>query len=439
MFASAEEGQTIYKPGYHRALVTDYVLPLGTKITMIDMSGATNKYYYHVIDSNDVTVATTQMNQEGEATYQLSIFETMGAYNSSIYFDDAQANIDYYNASNRTAAEEFIFIIDFEDTNITQDALGRKLLIELENSQNEAMISVLDIEQQTQVFSIYTQHDAIIDIRGELSSTKIYSGEKVLLDLETEYTQQKLGGMTIYDTHYFESKEGIKISLINKSTGDVVSSSSLLGLSYIIDGKQYHPNIDGTTRIKISDKVGNVRKWINIDTGTSNIGTGEYILRIEAYASSDGIYYGLESNNHKDFDIYIVNEIYGLNLTTTPEEMVIDHETGLNQNEENVLTYSLEYNSAITNPHLRLKLYRRDYTSEYDTTFTEVNLLDYISNELPTTSVLNEYLVVDDPNETEEIELEFKDNLITGTYKLEFILCDENTKIGIVEKYIIIK
>ena len=184
LFASAEEGQTIYKPGYHRALVTDYVLPLGTKITMIDMSGATNKYYYHVIDSNDVTVATTQMNQEGEATYQLSIFETMGAYNSSIYFDDAQANIDYYNASNRTAAEEFIFIIDFEDTTITQDALGRKLLIELENSQNEAMISVLDIEQQTQVFSIYTQHDAIIDIRGELSSTKIYSGEKVLLDLE---------------------------------------------------------------------------------------------------------------------------------------------------------------------------------------------------------------------------------------------------------------
>ena len=119
--------------------------------------------------------------------------------------------------------------------------------------------------------------------------------------------------------------------------------------------------------------------------------------------------------------------------------MVIDHETGLNQNEENVLTYSLEYNSAITNPHLRLKLYRRDYTSEYDTTFTEVNLLDYISNELSTTNVLNEYLVVDDPNETEEIELEFKDNLITGTYKLEFILCDENTKIGIVEKYIIIK
>jgi len=439
LFASAEPGQTIYKTGYHRALVTDYVLPLNTKITMIDMSGDENKYYYHVINQTDVTNATQQIDVDGEATYQLSIFETMGAYNSTVYYDDAQANIDNYDATNRTAAEEFIFIIDFENTNITENALDKTLLIELENSQNEAMISVLDIEQRTQLFSIYANHDAIIDIDGELSSTRIYTGEKVLLDLQTEYTQQKIGGLTIYDTHYFESKEGIKISLINKSTGEVVSSSSLLGLSYKMDEKLYHPNIDGTTRMKIADKVGNVRKWINIDTGTSNIATGEYTLRIEAYASSDGIYYGLTSNNHKDFDIYIVNEIYGLNLTTTPEEMVISSETGLNQNNENTLTYNVEYNSGITDPHLRIKMYRRTYTSPYDTTFEEVNILDYISNELTSTNNLNEYLIVEDPNEVEEIELEFKEDLVTGTYKLEFILCDTNTQIGIVEKYIIIK
>ncbi len=439
LFASAAEGQTIYKPGYHRALVTDYVLPVNTKITMIDMSGDTNKYYYHVINATDVSNAEQQIQDDGEALYQLSLFETMGAYNSSVYYDDAQANIDNYDTSTRTATEEFIFILDFENTNITENALSKKLLIELENAQNEAMISVLSIEQETQLFSIYAGYDAIIDIDGTISSTRIYTGETVQLDLQTEYTQQKIGNLTIYDTHYFDSKEGIKISLINKANGEVVTSSSLLGLSYTMDTKQYHPNIDGTTRIKIAEKVGNVRKWINIDTGTSNIATGEYILRIESYASSDGIYYGLVSNNHKDFDIYIVNEIYGLDLTTTPEEMIIESATGLNQNGDNILHYDIAYNSGITDPHLRLKLYRRTYDSAYDTTFEEVNLLNYVSNELDSTTSLNEYVVVDNPNETTEIELEFKEELVTGTYRLEFILCDGNTKIGTVEKYIIIK
>ena len=404
---------------------------------MIDLSGDTNKYYYHVINSTDVTNATSQINQDGEASYDLSLFETMGAYNSSIYFDDAQANIDYYDTTTRTAAEEFIFILDFEDTAITTDALNNTILLEMENSTDETMISVLDIEQATQVYSIYANKDAIIDINGELSSTTIYSGQTVLLDLQTAYQQQKIGTNTIFDTLYFDAKEGIKISLIN-SDGEVVTGASLLGLTYTIGESTYYPNIDGTTRIKISDKVGNARKWIRIATGTSNIPTGYYTLRVEAYCSTDGIYYGLTTTNTYDFTIYIINEIYGLNLITTPEEMIIESATGLNQNDENTISYTLEYNSGITSPNVRIKMYRRDYVSTYDTTFTAVDFANYFSDELTNTGTY-EYLVTDDPENTDSIEFTLKENLVTGTYRLEFILYDDNTLIGSVEKYIIIK
>ena len=86
-----------------------------------------------------------------------------------------------------------------------------------------------------------------------------------------------------------------------------------------------------------------------------------------------------------------------------------------------------------------MKLYRRNYDTEYDTNYTLVDLKDYVSSALFTTSVDKEYLVVDNPNANSTMTLIMKNNLITGTYKLEFILYDGDSSIGTIEKYIIIK
>lgn len=428
----------LYQNGYHRALVSNFVLPLNTKITMIDYSGNNPKYYYHVINSTDVTNGTTTLTNEGEASYNFSLFEVMGASNSNVYYDDASKNAEYYNATSGVSSEEFVFIVDFADTNITSDYNDATILVELRDGNNATQVSVLGIEHSMMAFNIYANKDAVIDVSATASKTTLYHGETTVLDVLTSYTQSKVGSNTVYDTKYFDSKLGLKLSLIDNN-GNIVTGTSLMGLYYEIDGIEYHPNLDGTTRIKIADKVGNTETWIRVVTQNANIATGNYKLRIESFGSPDGIYYGLTASDTYDVSLYIINEIYGLDITTTDQEKIIDGTTGKTLNNASSIKFNINYNSGLANPHIDMKLYRRNYDTVYSTNYTLVDLQDYVTSSLIPTGTPKEYLVIDNPNTNTSLVLILKNNLQTGTYRLDFILLDGTTVIGTVEKYIIIK
>jgi hypothetical protein len=430
-------GSSIYRTGYHRALVSTYAFPVDTKITMIDLSKNNPEYYYHIIDSTDVTRATNEIALNGEAIYNLSLFEAMGALNSGVYYDDVAKNVEYCSTGNY-CNEDFIFIIDFGDTSINADQLNNKLLIEIQNDTNDTIYSVMAPQHLDLMYNVYYNKDAVIDINGTIDKNKIYAGETMIADLLIDYTQSMVGSTTIYDTHYFDSKLGIKISLLN-SDYSVVPGTTLLGLYYQIDGVNYYPNIDGTTRIKVADKVDSAEKWVIVNTGTSKIASGNYILRIESFGSPDGIYYGLNSSDQIDFNIEIVNEIYGLDIQTTSEEMIIDAATGLNANGENSIIYNVSYNSGLRNPKIYFKMYRRNYDTIYDTNWTLVDAQDYFSNALVGGFEENEYVAMTNPTNNSHFAFAFNDELISGTYKLEFILYDNSSPIGTVVKYIVIK
>ena len=430
-------GASIYRTGYHRSLISNYVLPLNTKITMIDLAKDTPEYYYHIIDASDVTAAENELRTNREVSYDLAMFEVMGALNSGVYYNDAQKNIDYCD-SGTYCNEEYVFIIDFGDTNITADALSNKLLLEIRDNNNETIYSVLAPQHDNLIYNIYYNKDAIIRIDGDVSTNKIYNGESLTADLDIDYTQSLIGSTTVYDTHYFDSKLGLKISLIN-SNNEVVSGVSIIGLYYEIDGHRYYPNVDGTTRIKIADKVDSAEKWVFVNTGTSTLRSGNYKLRFETFGSPDGIYYGLESSDYVDFDIEIVNEIYGLDVTTTAEEMIIDSLSGKNANGASTITYDISYNSGLTNPSIRFKMYRRNTNSVDDTSYTLIDAQPYFDNTLLTTGNQYEYKIVSNPNEETTYTFRTNSDLVTGTYKMQFILYDDTSQIGSVEKYIIIK
>ncbi len=431
-------GTDIYKTGYHRTLVSTFVFPLNTKITMIDLSKNTPEYYYKVIDAAELARAQTEFQNVGEVSYNVSMFEAMGAENSGVYYDDAAKNALYYDSTNQFANEEFIFIVDFGDTQINANQLQNKLLLEMRNSNDATIYSVFAPQHDSLTYNIYADSDAVIEMDGNISANKIYNGDTFTADIQIDYTQGVVGSQDIYDTHYFDSKLGIKISLIN-SEGNVVTGTTLLGLYYIIDEVRYDPNIDGTTRIKIADKVDDAEKWIIINTGTSAIASGHYKLRIESFGSPDGIYYGLESSDYIDFDIEIVNEIYGLDVTTTAEEMSINKDTGKNENDSNSIGYTIKYNSGLQDPNIRFQLYRRNYATIDDTTYSLVDAADYFTDELTSTSNTNEYLISDDPEDEFDITFTTGTNLMSGTYKMVFILYDDTSAIGTVEKYFIIK
>lgn len=438
-FSLSKTGDNIYKTGDNRALVSTIPLPLNTKITMIDLSKDQPKYFYHTINQNDVTRAQNEIATNGDASYPLSDFETMGALNSNVLYTNGNDNEDYYDADKKNSSEEFIFILDFEDTNITSDLLNNHLILELKNAQNETKISILGNQYDMMSYDIYINKDAVIDINGTISKNTIYNGETFDLDLITEYTQSKSGSTIINDTKLIDSKLGIKISLID-SNGKIVSGTSLMGLYYELDGQKYYPDLSGVTRIKIAEKVGNVQSWLKVDTANSNIPTGSYTIKIETYGSPDGIYFGLIPSDVLEIPIEYINEKYGLDIQISNEDLIINKETGTNIDGSNILNFIIKYNSVFTNPSLDMKLYRRNYNEVYDTNYELVDLQDYLDMTLtPKDGKEKEYIVSSIPSNNQSLRLSLKQNLLNGTYKLEFILYDNDSKIETIEKYIIIK
>lgn len=438
-FSLYKDDENVYKDGDNRSLVSTSVLPLHTKITMIDLSKTTPEYYYHTINEDDITRAEAEIASHGDVSYPLSSFETMGALNSNVYYNNGSNSADYYNPDKNTSSEEFIFILDFEDTNIQADMLNNHLILELKDNQGETRISILGNQYDLMSYDIYTGKDAIIDIDGTISKNTIYSGEDFKLDLETAYTQSKSGSTIINDTKLLDNKLGIKISLIDEN-GNAVSGTSMMGLYYEIDGNKYYPNLDGTTRIKISEKIGNVKTWITINTANSNIPTGSYTLKIDSYGSPDGIYYGLNASDTLEIPINYINEKYGLDIKIDNKDLIINKETGTNIDGNSTLEFTIKYNSVFENPSLNMKLYRRSYNEVYDTNYELVDLQKYLDMTLiKKNNSDNEYIVSSNPSDNTKLRLDLKNKLLNGTYKLEFILYDNNSKIGTVEKYIIIK
>ena len=93
----------------------------------------------------------------------------------------------------------------------------------------------------------------------------------------------------------------------------------------------------------------------------------------------------------------------------------------------------------LDNPNTRIKLLRRDYSSIYNSIYNEVNLSDYVTNTLNSSGNANEYYLSTSPTTTATYFLYFKENLISGTYKLVISLYDGDNYIGEIYQYIIIK
>ena len=86
-----------------------------------------------------------------------------------------------------------------------------------------------------------------------------------------------------------------------------------------------------------------------------------------------------------------------------------------------------------------MKLQRRNYDSIYTNIYDDVNLLDYITNEFYQSSNTYEYILTTNPVSNANYTINFKENLITGTYRLVISLYDGNNYIGDVYQYLIIR
>ena len=432
-----ETDEPYYKEGYHHALVSNYVLPKNTKITMIDLGGSSPVYYYKVINDEDVIKATNEYQIYKESSYLLSDFIAMGSTNANNNYNEENINNMYYDKDLGILHEEFIFIVDFGDTNISGDMLNNTLLMEMRNQDDQTLISVLGIQHANLTYSLYDKQSATIDISGTLSKNQIYIGDTVNLDLTTNFISPTVNSITVTDTTYYDKKLGTKITIYD-SNGNQLNNSSLLGLSYELDGVTYYPRMDGSVRIPLADRVANVYSRLKINTKNTNLNSGNYTMKIESFGSPDGIYYGYQSSDVAEIPFTIINSRFGLDITLNDRFKIIDKETGFTNYNNNTLIFNMKYSSNLADPNVRISLYRRNYNEVYDMTYTKVNLTDYISNNLIDKGDYT-YMFEENPLDNLNKSLYLKENLVSGTYKFVFSLYDGDVYIGDCEEYVIIK
>ena len=426
-------GQNLYQTGYHRVLTSTFVFPENTKITMLDFINGVPEYYYHVMTASDVAAAESdyQANNNTICSYPLSIFTTMGSVNSNSNYSDATKNAIYYDGTD--SSEEFIFIVDFSDANISSDKLNQKLLIEMRNSQEEDMISVLGAQHQLLTYNVYTGKDSHIDIDVDTSLNPLYIGYNDVFDVTINYQNSNLSGVSIIDTQYFDSKMGVQIYITN-ADGHVVSGTDLTGTYFLMDDQRYYPDISGYTHIKLADKVGNTEKWIVFNTENSGLATGTYTFNFEAFASPDGIYYSSGTPDYYQENINIINSTYGLDPVIDENSIIYSSAN------DKTFNFTINYTSLLNSPNIRVQMFRRKYDTVYDTNYQTFDFQNFLAYQLPqSTSNQYEYIIDNNPIRTRSFTFPVQSTLTTGTYRLAFRLYDGDTMIGEIYRYIIVK
>ena len=241
----------------------------------------------------------------------------------------------------------------------------------------------------------------------------------------------KQGSINIYNTEYFDYKLGIAIKVKN-SDGNYVSGNALSGLYYLVDGVKYYPDINGVARIKLADKVGSIEQLVQVNLENSLLPTGSYTFEITSFGSIDGIYYSTTNLVHKDINSSIINSTYGLKVDLNDTSVIL--KTGA----DNSINGKIYYTSLLSHPNIRIRMYRRNYNEVYDTTYSLVDLGNYVSTPMEHTSNQKEYYITKAPVDEINLNLELMRNLTTGTYRLDFALYDNDVEIEIVSRYIII-
>ena len=449
LFASSDTFEDFYGRGntnYH-ALVTDYALPVGTQITMLDYSKeGTPKYYYYTIDEDDYNRALQQLATDNEITYRLSNFIKMGSTSTNNTYDDKEANKSYYDEDKKRTMEEFLFIFDFKNTNITGDELNKYMRFELRNQEDRTVVTVLGIRQNLMYFNLYKSSNMVLNQEVTPDNTYIYPGTARHIAYSTAITyDQTANRESIINTNYESTSMGLNVTLYDQ-TGTQISSSLLTGTSIRMDGVEYFADSEGVFRIKLAGKVSNLNKDLYFLTDES-LPAGKYKMVFTLFASSDGLH---NSGNlqyvEKTLDVTVVPSDNAIKVTGADEQKVIDGITRLNEQDRSDATYRIAATESLTSPNLRVALYKRNIDNKDTTVYTEVSMDEVFVHTL-TSPVDNgltpgtpyELIVTNGIGPQTEVTMSYAENLTSGTYRIVFRLYDQNQLIDEDYEYIIIK
>ena len=429
---------------YYHALVTDSPLPVGTQITMIDNSidGHPEEYYF-TVDQANYNAAVAQYSADSEITYRLSNFIKMDSTSTNNKYNDVQMNQVYYDEDNNIVMEEFLFIFDFKNTNVTGEVLNKSMLFELRNNENRTIYHVVTPRRQVMYYSTYDASNSILSGTFNPDSYLYYDIDSTT-PISTEVGYNQTGGReSIIDTNYESSSMGLNVAILDHS-GNQVSSSLLTGTSVAIGNQEYYADSDGVFRIKLAGKVSNINNNMTLKTDSS-LPTGTYTFRFTLFASSDGLH---NSNPDKatvyDRTITVVGNNNSIVATGDDKNKIVDGITSLNELGAKFNDYTIKYTAALENPNIRVSVYKRQINDSETTVYDEVDFNSLFTNTLnvpsdPLVGASTYERMVPIGESPISVRWNIQDNLTSGTYKVIFKLYDGNQLVDTDNEFVIVK
>jgi len=483
--AKVLDGKT-YSDGY-RYLKSDVALPVGTKITMLDL--ATNEEYFY-----DVTSLKTATN--GVYKYMLEDFERMSTKTSTNKYDDnmlEENSTKYYKVvdGREVAVEEFIFTVDFSDVNPSNWPTSSGHYLYLESAQDITtggvttskviMVPSNGNPEAELTYNIVNGASTSIQSSGEFvglepdatDTVSIYKRDVNKVEIDTSLNSTG----DIAPTEFDDYKLGAKITILQKDSGgnyNLVTSDlfgSVVTINTVNGTEVFYPQVDGSIRLRLAGRVADVASMIDLDFSNSDLNFGDYIIRIETFPSYDGQYAATTDVATTELKFRLLNSEYGINATVPAVEVTHDVNTGKDKNGNLEMNFTLTTKNGLANPNVKVHLERRNYTGTYDTAYTRVSL-DGIADELTVDSgsnvltscfanisgdecgVYNLIPSLDASTEQQEFAVKLKlkagpsavdkANMAdakwkSGTYRVVFDMYDGNKPIGSVYEYLIIR
>ena len=432
---------------YH-ALVTDYALPVGTQITMLDYSSIDGvpQYYYYTIDEEEYNRAINQLATDNEITYRINKFIKMGSTDEDNTYDEQTQNNAYYDESKQRTIEEFIFIFDFKETKTTGTNLNKYIRFELRNKEDRTVVSVLGIRQNYMYFNLYDSSNMVLQQEVNFDNLNIYPNNLRHIEYQTDVNyDQTANRESIIDTNYESQSMGLNITLYD-SAGNQVSSSQLTGSSFQMDGTSYFADSEGVFRIKLAGKISNLNKSLYFLTNDI-LPAGKYKMVFSLFASSDGLHNsGGLSSSEKEIEITVVPSGNAIEVKSEDKYKVVDGNTRLNELDTSEATFKVRFSENLQNPNLRVAIYKRNIDNKDTTTYTEVSFNQVFKDILPlpgeqglTAQTPEERYITNTLATQETYSWEYSDTLISGTYRVIFRLYDSDQLIDEDQEYIIIK
>lgn len=406
-----------YKETDTHNLITSTPLPKGTKITL--KNNIDNKIYTYTVKNSQTVYPFKDFNELGKMTMH---------------------NFFRESATTENIEESFSIKLDFKKSEILNDIKDLKVYLEIRDEKNNINRSTL--KNTLKPLNIYQNQNASLSISGTFANENILYNSDSLekVELSTKLNYKEIETAKIYDTSFKDMNLGIAIRLEN-SNGDTITKDNLKNIQFKMNDKYYSPDNDGITRIQVGETLDENSELIIITSKTkTTLEPGTYYFKIYSFMAYGGLYGNTRSEEEVSIPVIVQNETsnisYDFDVKTEEDYRVL-----FKENNAQELNFNITESSDVSNPNIRVSLYKKDKLTAYDQTYSILDLQEY-SNTTLEKALDTIYYAVKNPLEYENnrftLELDLT-KLKKGGYKFVFELYNSNKKIGTIEKKFIIR